>query len=604
MDAASTPGPAETGAAQGAPAGVVAGGGSMPLRAVGRRLGGYARPQATLLAAGIVLFFIGAAMNPLLPALFKHLIDTSFGTKGAAAFPLWTAPVAIIGLFTLRGAVNFGGAYLFARATSLAVMKMRCDLIGALLRADADLYAQLSPGVAASRVLNDPHNAVSGIAGALTTLLRDGTTLLALLAYLFYLDWKLTLVSLTTVPLLALVVRQVQRRILVVSGRNYESQVRLAGIVDDIARAWRVVRTFDAAGFEQRRFGAEAEVLRHQTLKVATAGASMSPLTQFVTSCGVALIVTIGLLNASQGDITVGGFVGFFTALLMTISPLRHLSDLSQPIVGGLVVARACFALIDTPREPDPGQIELGRTQGALQLQQLCIRYPGAAHRALDEVSIDVPAGSTVALVGASGAGKSTLVNALLGFVAPESGELLIDGYSVGSVRKSSLRRQFAVVSQDTVLFDGTIEDNVIYALPRDAARARECLDAAYLGDFVRSLPEGAATRIGVNGSRLSGGQRQRLAIARALYKDASVWIFDEATSALDAESEREVHMAIERWRGQRTLLLIAHRLSTVRRADQIVVLAGGRVAEHGDHAALVARGGVYAGMVQLQQIG
>jgi ATP-binding cassette, subfamily B, bacterial MsbA len=231
------------------------------------------------------------------------------------------------------------------------------------------------------------------------------------------------------------------------------------------------------------------------------------------------------------------------------------------------------------------------------------VRYPDSAAAALDHLSLHLPAGQTVALVGPSGAGKSTIVNTLLGFVAPAAGRVLIDGIDLQSLRKSALRRQFAVVSQDIVLFDGSIEDNVAYARPKDPQRVRECLEAADLWGFVQSLPEGAATPVGTNGNRLSGGQRQRLAIARALYKEASVWIFDEATSSLDSESEHLVHRSIERWRGRKTLLLVAHRLSTVRHADRIVVLAGGRVVEQGRHDELMARGGLYAGMVATQAL-
>ena len=238
---------------------VSASGADMPLRAAARRLARYGKPQGGTLALGIFLFIAGGAIDPLLPMLFQRLIDSGFGAKGSAGFPVWIAPAAIIGLFTLRGLVNFCASYLFARATSKVVLALRHDIVTSLLRADADLYAHISPGVAANRVINDPHNAVTSIAGALTTLLRDGATLLGLMVYLFWLDWQLTLVSLVTLPLLAFVVQRVQRRILAMAGRSYEAMVRLTAIVDDIARAWRVVRSFDAAGFEQRRFGAEAE---------------------------------------------------------------------------------------------------------------------------------------------------------------------------------------------------------------------------------------------------------------------------------------------------------------------------------------------------------
>jgi subfamily B ATP-binding cassette protein MsbA len=397
--------------------------------------------------------------------------------------------------------------------------------------------------------------------------------------------------------------RTVQHRAIEVSARTYESQVRLTGIIDDIARAWRVVRTFDAGEFEQRRFGEEAQRLRNGTVKSTAAGAMMSPLTQIVASIGVATILTIALWDARHGRSTVGEFVAFITTLLMTNTPLRRLTDISHPIITSLIQARACFELIDTPPERDTGTGELHRARGDLEIEQLTITYPGADRPALRSVSLMVPAGHTVALVGPSGAGKSTLVSALLGFVDPDTGRVRMDGMELSNLRKASLRRQFAVVSQDIVLFDSSVEANVVYAQPHDTQRVERCLRAAHLWDFVLTLPDGLRTNIGTNGSRLSGGQRQRLAIARALYKDAAVWIFDEATSALDSESEYAVHEAIARQRGQRTLIMVAHRLSTIRHADCIYVIDDGRLVESGSHAALLAAGGRYSSMVRAQSV-
>jgi subfamily B ATP-binding cassette protein MsbA len=363
------------------------------------------------------------------------------------------------------------------------------------------------------------------------------------------------------------------------------------------------VRTFDAGDFERRRFRDEAINLRRTTMKSVVAGATMTPLTQLVASSGVALIVTLALAEAHRGGATVGDFVAFVTTLLMTISPMRHLTDVTQPLVGGLVQARACFDLIDVLPEPDGGQHQLNASKGHLRFDHVSVRHGGGDEPALIDVDLDIPAGQTIALVGPSGSGKSTLVNTLLAFVAPSAGRVTFDGIDIGDIRKASLRRQFAVVSQDIVLFDGSIADNVVYAQEADAPRIEASLKAADLWQFVCSLPDGTATRIGANGARLSGGQRQRLAIARALYKEASVWVFDEATSALDSASERLVHESIERWRGSRTLLLVAHRLSTVRHADNIVVLADGRIVESGCHAELMGRGGMYASMVRSQTI-
>ncbi len=571
------------------------------IRRTAKRLVGYALPHRLHLALAVLLFFASSAIDPLVPALFKWLIDNGF--KPDFGYPVWGVPVVIIGIFLVRGALAFGGAYLFARTTADAVFALRSDMIRSVMRADAGLYLNLSPGVAAARVINDPQNAFNALAGAITTVLRDGMTLVALLGYLLWLNWPLTLISLATIPLLAMVVKKVQTRVLAVSGQSYESQVRLIGIVDDIARAWRIVRTFDAVEFERRRFRDEALQLRRTTLKSVVSGASMTPLTQVVTSAGVALIITLALIDAHHDGRTVGDFVAFVTTLLMTISPMRHLTDVSQPIIGGLVQARSCFALIDVAPEPDHGTRELHDARGDIRFDRVTVRYGGADTPALQDIDIDLPAGSTVALVGPSGAGKSTLVNTLLAFVEPAAGRVSFDGIPIGEIGKASLRRQFAVVSQDIVLFDGSVEDNVVYAQPRDPARVESVLRAADLWDFVAGLPEGAATRVGTNGARFSGGQRQRLAIARALYKEASVWIFDEATSALDSASEKLVHEAIGRWRGSRTMVLVAHRLSTVRNADTIVVLSDGRVVEQGPHDALMAGGGMYAHMVRAQAV-
>ena len=568
-----------------------------------RRLFGYLRPYRAGLAAGVISFFLSSAIEPLVPALFKTLLDSGF--KADMGFPVWLVPLIVIGLFAARGGFGFCGAYLLNWSTSKAVLTLRTDVLGAVLRADAALYSTMSPGVVASRVINDPHNATQSIAGAMTTLLRDGFTLVALLGYLLYLNWQLTVVSLVTLPALIYVVRRTQRRALAIAGRAYETQIRLVGIVDDISRAWRVVRTFDAEEFELKRFNEQATRLRGLTMKGVAASSLMSPLTQLVASTGVALIVSLALIQANRGAATVGEFVAFITALLMTIAPLRHLTDVTQPIINGLIGAGACFALMDTPPERDTGtrEIDSDTCQGHVQFENVRLQYEGSGHRALDGLELNIPAGKTVALVGPSGSGKSTVVNAMLGFISPIEGRITLDGVDVQDIRKMSLRRQFAVVSQDIVLFDGPIADNVAYAQPKNPERIEAALRAANLWDFVQAQPDGLNATIGTNGSKLSGGQRQRLAIARALYKRARVWVFDEATSALDTESERAVQESIDAWHGEKTLILIAHRLSTVSSADWIYVLADGHVLESGRHDALIALGGLYAKMVEAQTV-
>lgn len=571
------------------------------LPATSRKLLGYARPQWRMLAMSVLFFVLGAAAEPVLPALFKQLLDSGF--QDGLKYPLWLVPVVVIGLFVVRGAFNFAGAYVMNHATSQMVLNLRRDLMGALLRADAKLFTTVSPGVAVSKVINDPQAASQQMGGAIITVVRDAATLVFLVAYLVYLNWQLTLIAFVSMPLLGLSVKVVQKRLKRVGQAQYESQMRMATAVDDNARAWRVVRTFDAVDFELKRFDTEATHNRRMNMKAVAASALVTPITQVVAAIGIAIILTLALWQASQGRATVGEFVSFITALLMAMSPMRHLTDVFQPINNALITARGAFELLNAPPEVDEGQRLMPQCRGEITFDHVRLQYDGAAAPALDGLDLRIPAGQTVALVGSSGAGKSTVVSALLRFANPNQGQILIDGQPINELKLSSLRRHFAVVSQDIVLFDGTVAENVAYASPDGLNRdkVQRCLEAANLWAYIQAQPDGMDAPIGTNGSRLSGGQRQRLAIARALYRDAAIWIFDEATSALDSESEAVVQRSIESLRGSKTLILIAHRLSTIRNADHIVVMADGRVAEQGDHATLMALQGLYAGMVKIQ---
>jgi subfamily B ATP-binding cassette protein MsbA len=373
--------------------------------------------------------------------------------------------------------------------------------------------------------------------------------------------------------------------------------------VDDNARAWRVVRTFDATEFELQRFEKDAVHHRRMTMKQVATSALVTPITQVLAAVGVSIILTLAIWQASQGASTVGEFVSFITALLMTISPMRHLTDIYTPISGALITLRGAFELINAPPEPDHGTQTLPKSQGHVEFKNVTLQYEGASVPALNKLNLSIHPGETIALVGSSGAGKSTVVSTLLRFAQPSSGQITLDSMPIEDLKLANLRQHFAVVSQDIVLFDGSVAENVAYASPLglDRAKVEDCLKAANLWNHVETLPEGMDAQIGTNGSKLSGGQRQRLAIARALYRDAAIWIFDEATSALDSESEAVVQKSIESLRGSKTLILIAHRLSTIRNADRIYVMADGKVAEEGNHADLLAQGGIYAGMVRIQ---
>lgn len=373
--------------------------------------------------------------------------------------------------------------------------------------------------------------------------------------------------------------------------------------VDDNARAWKVVRTFDAAEFELNRFDQQASYQRRMLMKQISASSLITPLTQVIAAIGVSIILTLALHQAAQGGATVGEFVSFITALLMTISPLRHLTDVVQPINSAMITLTGAFQLFAAQPEEETGDRELTRANGAVDFENVSVQYSGAPSPALRGLSLRIKPGQTIGLVGSSGAGKSTVVNAMLRFAPVTGGHIQLDGIPIGELKLASLRRHFAVVSQDIILFDGSVAENVAYASQEALNRGRveHCLRAANLWTFVSEQPSGMDMQIGTNGSKLSGGQRQRLAIARALYRDAAVWVFDEATSALDSESEAVIQRSIQELRGTKTLIIIAHRLSTIRSADLICVMANGAVAEQGSHSELIEKNGLYANLIRLQ---
>lgn len=565
------------------------------------KLTGYMRPQWKAFAIGIACFFLSSAVEPMVPALFKKLIDSGF--KEGLKYPLWTVPIIVIGLFFVRGFFNFAGTFTMNHASSLIVLNLRRDLMRALLRADAKLFTTVSPGVAVAKVINDPQFAAGALSSSVISVIRDASTLVFLIAYLVYLNPELTLLAFVSMPLIGFSVKIIRKRLTKVGEAQYAAQMKLVSTVDDNARAWRVVRTFDAVDFELQRFERNATLHRRMTMKQVVASSLVTPVTQVLAAVGVSIILTLAIWQASKGSSTVGEFVSFITALLMTISPMRHLTDIATPISGALITMRGAFELIDAPPEEDNGTQEIGNCAGNIKFDNVSLTYDGSTISALSGLNISIKAGETIALVGSSGAGKSTVVSSLLRFATPESGSITLDGKNIESLKLKSLRSNFAVVSQDIVLFEGSIAENVAYASPLGLERAKveECLKAANLWTHVQNLPGGMDAEIGTNGSKLSGGQRQRLAIARALYRDAAIWIFDEATSALDSESEAVVQKSIESLRGSKTLILIAHRLSTIRNADRIYVMADGKVAEQGSHTELLAVGGLYSGMVKIQ---
>jgi subfamily B ATP-binding cassette protein MsbA len=563
------------------------------------RIAPYFRHGRLGLVVSALGSLVAALTEPMIPALLKPLLDKGFS---AGALPLWTVPVAIIGLFTVRGAAGFVAQYALTWAAQRGVQQLRDAMFARLLDAQPQLYTQRTASSLANTLIYEVQRGAQLLVSSMLTLIRDSLTLLALLVYLLWLNWKLTLFVAVLLPAVGLLMRVIGKRLHELTRSQIKAVDELAYVVEENVLAWRIVRLHGAQRQETRRFEAASQRLRRIVQKAVAASATITPLTQVMAAMSLSAVIVAALWQSTGAPgATVGGFVAFVTAMLMLVAPIRHLSDVMTPVVTGLASIERGVDLVERSPVEQGGGHAVDRAQGAIELDNVSVRYREAVAPALDGLTLSIRPGESVALVGPSGAGKSTLISLLPRFVQPNTGELRLDGVPLAQWDVQALRRQFALVSQDVVLFNDSIAANVALGQPPDGDRVRAALRGANLLDYVDGLPLGADTVVGHNGSELSGGQRQRLAIARAIYKDAPVLILDEATSALDNESERAVQQALETLMRGRTTIVIAHRLSTIERADRIVVMDAGRVVEQGPHAQLRDAGGLYARLHAMQ---
>ncbi|MFZ6816596.1 lipid A export permease/ATP-binding protein MsbA [Undibacterium sp. Rencai35W] len=549
-----------------------------------------------------LLTMIGTALTEVMfPHVFGYLLDHGF--KGEHTnLPLWKVPAAIIGIFVLRGLCTFTTSYLMSWIATRQLNDIRAQVFARIMNVPINFYHTESSGRIINTIMFEAQQIVEMMKVSITTLFRDSLTVIVLLAYLLWVNWKLTLVTIVLIPSMAYLVRRVSKRLRKLNQDQLEVNGELTQVIEETTRASQVIRIFGGQAYEQQRFDKKNEKLRGYAMKTTVAVASTTPVTQVLAACAVAIVIMLAVAQGKSDTTTVGDFVKFITAMMMLLTPLKRLADLNGPMQRGMAAAESVFSMIDAEPEHDSGKPLPARALGKLEFINTSFSYPGQEQVALQGINLSIQPGETLALVGMSGGGKTSLVNLVPRFYQVSDGEILLDGIPLNQISLASLRAQIAMVSQNVVLFDDTVAANIAYGDPQpDAARIAAAVTAAHLEDVVRELPEGLNTMIGDNGSRLSGGQRQRLAIARAIYKNAPILILDEATSALDSESERAVQSALDELMQGRTTLVIAHRLSTIERASRIAVLVDGMISEIGTHTELLAKEGVYANLYRLQ---
>jgi subfamily B ATP-binding cassette protein MsbA len=562
-----------------------------------RRLLRYVLPYWLIVAAALVPAVIYALVGTAVPLLMSEVIERLEDTARGAA-DAWQIPLVIAVLFPVRGLMDFLTVYGLAWVGRSVIRDLRSEVFSHYLGLPARFFDQGSSGVLISRLTYNTEQVAEAISSAVVILLRDTLAILVLLGVMIWYSPRLTLTIAVVGPVIALVVGAMSRAFRRYSTRIQHSMGDVTRLTEQSLHGQRVVKIFEGQEHERKQFqDVNVRNFRFNVRLVAVQALGDS-LTQYAVALGVAAVMYF-----SFNDLNAASFIGFITAMGMLFAPLKRLININAVVQRGIAAATGVFEVLDQPKEVDNGTTAIGRARGEVSYRGVSFRYEASKERALHHVTLDVPAGTTVALVGQSGSGKSTMASLLPRFYDPEEGAVFLDGQDVRTLALRDLRRQIGLVSQDVVLFDDTIANNIAYGALAQHSRAdiERAAEAAYVTEFAAGLPQGLDTRVGERGALLSGGQRQRIAIARALLKDAPVLILDEATSALDTESERRIQAALLRLMHGRTTLVIAHRLSTVERADRIVVMRDGRIVEMGTHAELLAVRGYYASLHKMQ---
>lgn len=566
------------------------------------RLVTYLKPHRGKIAMSIV-FMIGAgAASSLIAMLLGKLTDVGFYDQ--EAWIVVAAPIALIFISVLHGGSMFMSNYLLGKTSQAVLVKLRGEIFHKILRWPAATYQKNSTGNITSKFIFEANVALSNASKSCIILVRDSVQVVALTCVLVWNNWMLAIVSLIIAPMIFKLLRYISKRMKTIMETCQASFASVLERVKEVYEGHRLVKLSDTYALEMDRFKRINDGVSKMMIDMTKVTSMGTPLTQLIFMSGVALVLAFAMFQISQGVITMGDFVTFLAALLLLMPPLRNLAGVNSGFVMMAVAAESIFATLDEADETDEGKVDLTTCKGDFVFEHVAMRYPNTKRDAVHEFNLEVKAGDCIALVGLSGSGKSTLVHMIPRFWNPTKGRILLDGIDIRDLKLESLRRHIAIVSQDVMIFDDTIRNNVLYGSP-DATEAEvwKALEDASLADFVRTLPEGLDTVVGEGGSRLSGGQKQRLSIARAFLRNAPILILDEATSALDSENEMKIKGALVSLMKGRTTFMVAHRFSTIEHATKIVAMADGVVKEMGTRAELLEQNGLFAELLRLQSL-